>query len=126
MSVGITTVEQDQTVELKRKDVKQRKKSVGWLVAGNAAAAIAQWLYLVIATKIQGVEAAGIFAYSMAVCTPIVMLTALQMRALQASDVSGQFHFSVYFSLRLFSSVVAVLLISIFAFAFRFFPKQYK
>lgn len=115
MSVG-SVVEGDPDVDTGKPPPRLAgKKSVGWLVAGNTAAAIAQWLYLAMATKIGGVESAGIFAYGIAVCTPIVTFTGLQMRALQASDVSRLFPFATYFSLRLLSLIPAIVLIGIAA-----------
>lgn len=115
MLTDAVSTPEDPRIEAASPQAGLRIKAVGWMVAGNSIAALAQWLYLAASAKLAGINATGVFAYSVAVCAPIVMLTGLQMRALQASDVSKQFSFAVYFSLRIISAIAAVFFISLAA-----------
>jgi O-antigen/teichoic acid export membrane protein len=53
----------------------------------------------------------GQFALGVAVTGPIVILTALSLRAVQATDATGQYRFGEYLALRLSTGLVSLLLI---------------
>ena len=87
-----------------------------WLVAGNATIALSQWFIVLIASKLGGPAAAGRYAYALAICTPIVVLTGLQLRAIQASDAAGEYSFADYLTLRSLTLIVAAAVVAIAAF----------
>lgn len=78
-----------------------------WLTAGNAAAAAVQVGYLILASKVAGVDGAGRFAYASTLATQAMLLAGLQLRILQASDVRDEFPFSCYFTLRMATTLLA-------------------
>lgn len=61
-------------------------------------------------------EIMGQYTLSLAICTPIVLLTNMQLRAVQATDANNSYRFGLFFGLRLLSSVLALFfIISAFA-----------
>lgn len=81
---------------------------LAWMVSGNLCQALAQWGYLVVTTKLAGVEGAGRYAYANAICTQVVLLTGLHLRSLQGSDTRMDFPFAAYFTLRAATAAVSV------------------
>ena len=65
-------------------------------------------MYLVLAAKLAGVADAGRLAYATTLATQIVLLTGLQLRLLQASDINHEYAFSCYFTLRLATGLAAL------------------
>ncbi len=85
------------------------------MVAGNATIALSQWLILLIASKIGGPTTAGRYAYALAICTPIVVLTGLQLRSIQASDTACEYSFADYLTVRSLTLLVAAMILAIAA-----------
>lgn len=79
---------------------------VGWL--GYAAC---QWLMLSVMAKLGSSLVVGQFAYALALCAPVFMLTNLQLRGVQSTDALSEYRFSDYMTLRLLGSTAGVLLI---------------
>jgi len=84
-----------------------RRNSI-WTVAGNLTYAACQWGILVALAKLGSPEMVGQFAIGLAITAPIVMLTNLQLRAVQATDAHEQFSFSTYIGLRLVTTTMAL------------------
>ena len=87
------------------------KKNFAWTFLGNVVYGAGQWGILVLLAKIGSPEMVGQFALGLAVCLPVVMLTNLNLRAVQATDVKGEFVFGQYLGLRLLTTALAVLAI---------------
>lgn len=86
-----------------------------WTLAGHLVAAACKWLELTLLAKAGTRDMVGQFAYALALTAPIVMLTNLQLRAVQATDARGQFPFRTYLGLRLVGNVVALAAIGVVA-----------
>lgn len=84
-----------------------------WTFIGNAIYAACQWGILVVLAKLGSPEMVGQFTLGLAVTAPIIMLTNLQLRGVQATDAKQQFWFSDYLGLRLISTGLALLIITI-------------
>ena len=82
-----------------------------WSFGGNLVYAASQGALLVLLAKLGSTEAAGRFALALAITTPIMRFTGLELRSIQATDATGQFDFADYFKLRLLGNLVAMLLI---------------
>ncbi|WP_414585251.1 lipopolysaccharide biosynthesis protein [Scytonema sp. PCC 10023] len=82
-----------------------------WTFVGNLVYAACQWGMLVVLAKVGSPEMVGQFTLGLAVTAPVVMLTNLQLRYVQATDVKHQYIFGDYLSLRIASSVLALLVI---------------
>ncbi|WP_168123457.1 oligosaccharide flippase family protein [Paenibacillus sp. HB172176] len=98
------------------------KKNMSWTFVGNVIYSGAQWLILVVLSKLGSVEMVGRYALALAIVTPIMLLTNLQLRVVQATDASQQFKFTDYLSLRLittlfgFSILVTILIVMNYSF----------
>jgi len=83
-----------------------------WSLFGWAGYAACQWLMLSIMAKIGSAEVIGQFAYALAICAPLFMLTNLQLRGVQSTDALSEYRFSDYLTLRLLGSTAAVLVVA--------------
>lgn len=79
-----------------------------WTLIGNIVYAGSQWLILVILAKIGSPALVGRFSLALAITAPVLMLTNLQLRAIQATDAKGEYQFGEYLGLRLLTAVLAL------------------
>jgi O-antigen/teichoic acid export membrane protein len=91
-------------------------------VAGNTVYALSQWAVFSILTKTTTLEVVGRFALGLAITAPVFLFANLQLRSLQATDVSGRTAFSDYFGLRLATTSGALLFIAITTLVGRYSP----
>ncbi|NMG08834.1 oligosaccharide flippase family protein [Brasilonema sp. UFV-L1] len=82
-----------------------------WTFVGNLVYAGCQWGMLVVLAKLGSPEIVGQFTLGLAVTAPVFMLTNLQLRYIQATDVKHQYLFGDYLSLRIISTLLALLVI---------------
>jgi O-antigen/teichoic acid export membrane protein len=82
---------------------------VAWTLAGNTIYAGCQWAMLVVIAKLGSADALGSFALAFALTAPVMMLSGLQLRAVQATDAQHQFEFGHYLALRLITTGAALL-----------------
>ncbi len=87
------------------------KKNFGWAFVGNIINAAGQWVMLSALAKICSVEVVGLFGLAMAVSTPIVSFTNLQLSLVYVTDVNDQYKFSEYLALRLLTIIFAFILV---------------
>lgn len=78
---------------------------------GTAMYALSQWIMLLVITKFQGVEAAGVYSLYLAILTPLNILTNYGLRNFISSDVNHEFSETTYLSLRYFGVLVFYLLV---------------
>jgi O-antigen/teichoic acid export membrane protein len=79
-----------------------------WTLGGNLVAAACKALQLMLLAKAGTPDMVGQFAFALAVTAPVVMLTNLQLRNVQATDAQGQFSFETYLGVRLAGNVLAL------------------
>ncbi|HEY3443680.1 MAG TPA: oligosaccharide flippase family protein [Paludibaculum sp.] len=89
-----------------------------WTLAGNAIYAASQWGLLSILAKLGGRDVLGEYALAVALTAPVAMLAHLNLRAVLATDVSGQRRFRDYISLRLVVSGLALAAMAVMAAVF--------
>lgn len=89
------------------------RQNFSWTFVGNIIYAASQWGMLVVLAKLGSPEMVGQFTLGLAVTAPIILLSNLQLRQIQATDVDGKYQFGDYFGLRLICTGVALLAISI-------------
>jgi O-antigen/teichoic acid export membrane protein len=87
------------------------RHSVAWSLAGNLTYALSQWALLASVSKLGGAQMVGELALSLAITSPIFLLTNLQLSTVQTTDTFDRFTFGDYLSLRLASTVAALVLI---------------
>jgi O-antigen/teichoic acid export membrane protein len=93
------------------------RKNFSWTFIGNVVYAVCQWGMLVVLAKLGSPEMVGQFTLGLAVTAPIIMFTNLQLRAVQATDAKQQFLFSDYLGLRLISTGLALVIITIICYS---------
>jgi O-antigen/teichoic acid export membrane protein len=91
--------------------------SVGfsWSFVGWVGYALCQWLILSVTAKLGTPTLVGEFAFATALAGPIFMLMNLQLRGVQSTDARNEYCFSDYLTLRVFGSVLAVMVIAVAA-----------
>lgn len=87
------------------------RTSFSWIFAGNVINAGTQWGLLILLTKLFEPEVFGRFALALSIVTPIFVGSALQLRAVQVTDVQDTSRFTDYLLLRLATNLLAVLCI---------------
>jgi O-antigen/teichoic acid export membrane protein len=91
------------------------RRNFSWTFAGSAIYALSQWGVVVVLTKLGNPEMVGQFTLGLAIAAPVVMFTNLQLRHIQVTDAKQQYQFADYFGLRLLSTGLAFLIISLLA-----------
>src|SRR5213593_2959668 len=91
-----------------------------WALAGNTVYAASQWGLIVILARLGDSTAVGRFALGLAIASPLLMLTNLQLRTVQATDVGARFRFGHYVALRLLGSAAFLLSIAVAALGARY------
>ncbi|HYW41971.1 MAG TPA: oligosaccharide flippase family protein [Bryobacteraceae bacterium] len=91
------------------------RSSFAWTLAGNTFYAAAQWAALSLVAKLGGSEMLGQYALAVALTTPLVMLSHLNLRAVLATDMDGRQPFGNYLVVRLGVSGLGLVGIAILA-----------
>ena len=84
------------------------RDNFSWTLAGNVVYAACQWLTLVVMAKTGTPEMVGQFALALAIVTPVITLSSLQLRVLQSTDASRDFVFGDYLAVRLVTAVITI------------------
>src|SRR5215471_13039004 len=71
-----------------------------WALAGNISYALCQWGMIVALAKMSSSFMVGQFSLGLAISTPVLMFTNLQLRSVQATDVKRFYSFGSYLGLR--------------------------
>lgn len=77
------------------------------MMTGNGFYAACQWGMLIVLSKLGSPEVVGQFALATAIISPVVMVTNMQLRGVQATDAKKQYFFSDYVVVRVISAVAA-------------------
>jgi O-antigen/teichoic acid export membrane protein len=95
-----------------------------WIFTGNVAYCACQWAILVALAKLSNPLELGRFALGLAIASPILTFTNLQLKVVQSTDASGLYRFGDYFGLRLITTVIGLAGIVLIAFVGRFGPES--
>lgn len=98
---------------MQQKKILTLRHNFSWTFTGNFVYAVCQWGILVMLAKLGSPEIVGQFTLGLAVTAPVIMLTNLQLRIVQATDAKKQYRFSDYLGLRLISTALALLVIAV-------------
>jgi O-antigen/teichoic acid export membrane protein len=83
-----------------------------WTFVGNVVYSACQWGILVLLAKIGNPEMVGKYGLAMAIATPVLALSSLQLRAVLTTDVKEKIHFGEYLGFRLLTTVLSLLVIA--------------
>src|SRR5947209_14419504 len=87
------------------------RANFSWTFIGNIVYAGCQWAMLVVLAKLGSPELVGRFALGFAVTAPVVMLTNLQLRGVQATDARQEHRFGEYLALRLVAAPLSLAIV---------------
>lgn len=82
-----------------------------WTLIGNAIYAICQWGMLVVLAKLGSPQIVGQFALVSAIIAPVIMITNMQLRGVQATDAKREYFLSDYIGVRIASTTLAFLIV---------------
>src|SRR3954466_10247547 len=77
------------------------RRNFSWTLAGSVIYFGCQWAITVVLAKLGSAEMVGQFAFALAIVMPVIALTGLQLRVVQATDAKHEFDFGYYLGLRL-------------------------
>lgn len=83
-------------------------KGFSWVFAGTLVYVLSQWGMLSVLSKLGNPEVVGVFSLGLAITTPIIVFSGLQLRQVQATDAQGDFTFGEYLGLRFFTIALAL------------------
>lgn len=87
------------------------RRGVAWTVAGNVVYLGCQYGMLIAIAKFGDPSSVGQFALALAVAAPIMVLSQMQLRQLQVTDVRGEARFGDYLWHRILLTAAALLVI---------------
>jgi O-antigen/teichoic acid export membrane protein len=91
-----------------------------WTFVGNIVYSACQWSMLVVLAKLGNPEMVGQYGLAMAVVTPILALSSLQLRAVLTTDVKEKVPFGEYLGFRLTTTVISLLIIGTIPFVMHY------
>jgi O-antigen/teichoic acid export membrane protein len=98
-------------VAVQHREGSSLRADFSWVFVGNAVYAGGQWAILMLLAKLTRPELVGQYALGLAIVLPVIMFASLQLRLVVASDISQQIHFGHYLSLRLLTTILALIII---------------
>ncbi|MFD1607117.1 oligosaccharide flippase family protein [Oceanobacillus luteolus] len=84
------------------------KENFSWNFVGSVVYSASQFFILILLAKFGNPVMVGLYSIGLAITAPIIMLTNLQLRQIQATDTSNYYTFNDYFGLRIISGIVAI------------------
>ncbi len=104
-------MEIEQPLTVTRTAIPSLRANFAWTLAGNVLYGACQWGMLSVLAKLGNASIVGQFTLGLAVSAPVFMFTNLQLRAVQATDMSAESGFANYFTLRLLSTLLGLMVV---------------
>jgi len=90
------------------------RRNLAWTLTGNVIYAGCQWGCLVVLSRVGNAEMVGQFALGLAIANPVILMSQLQLRSLQATDAShSEYRPGDYVALRLVMTLLALAVIAV-------------
>lgn len=94
------------------------KENFSWALTGNVVYAASQWGILIVLVRLASTEIVGRYTLALAITAPVILLCNLQLRVVQAADVSGRYQLGDYLGLRLVTTTLALIVVAAIALSF--------
>ena len=91
------------------------RKNFAWTLSGTSIYGACQFAMLSVIAKLGSPALVGRYGLALAITAPVVMLTRLQLRNIQATDARDEYRFSDYLSLRVISTLAGLAIIGLIA-----------
>jgi O-antigen/teichoic acid export membrane protein len=88
------------------------RSNFAWVLTGNVVYAACQWGMIVALAKLGSTYMVGQFSLGLAIATPVLMFTNLNLRAVQATDAKRLYSFVEYLQLRSVLTLAAIAVIA--------------
>lgn len=88
------------------------RRNFSWTFIGNGVYSACQWGMLVVLAKLGSPEIVGQFTLGLALTSPVIMFTNLQLWAVQVTDVKEEYTFGDYLGLRVIMSSLAIVIVT--------------
>jgi O-antigen/teichoic acid export membrane protein len=75
--------------------------NLAWMVVGTVWNGFCQWAMLIVLAKLGTIDMVGAFTLGLAIATPILMFSCLNLRSIFVTDQLAAYRFHEYFTLRL-------------------------
>jgi len=85
--------------------VSPTKANFLWMMLGNGIYALCLWGVLIVLAKLGSPQVVGQFALASAITAPVIMITKMQLRGVQATDARREYWLSDYIAVRVMSLV---------------------
>lgn len=87
------------------------RRHIPLILGANIVYALCQWTVLIVLAKVGSTQLVGEFALGLAISTPLMMFSALQLRTLLVTDQENKYNFSDYLTVRLLAISVTLILL---------------
>lgn len=91
------------------------RKNFIWMMIGRGVYATCQWLIIIVIARFTSPEKLGNFTYALAVSSPFILFSQMNLRTFMATDTRDQFELEDFFSTRFVSMIVVMVIISFIA-----------
>lgn len=100
--------------------IANNKEKYFWNMLGSICNAVLSIVLLLIINRVAGSESGGIFSLAYSNAQLMMVIGGFEIRTLQATDIKNEFKFETYFTLRLLTIGVMVIICAIYASTFGF------
>lgn len=96
------------------------KKNVLYMFMANFIYALSNWFQLSLVSKFMNINDLGEYTLSIAIVSPLFLFFCMQLRSLILTDHKDEFSYATYFSFRLFTSIIFLLIVCFLGILMRF------
>lgn len=96
------------------------KKNVLYMFMANFIYALSNWFQLSLVSKLMNINDLGEYTLSIAIVSPLFLFFCMQLRSLILTDHKDEFSYATYFSFRLFTSIIFLLIVCFLGILMRF------
>src|SRR5699024_6794539 len=92
------------------------KKNFSWNLLGSVIFAATQWLLIIVLTRLGSVEMVGYYTLGLAITSPLILFTNLQLRVLQATAKEDDYQFQDLVATRNITNTIFIRWLIIYLF----------
>lgn len=97
----------------------ERVTGIGLTILGNLVFNLSQWIMLMRLNEYGGMAQVGVFTYSLAICSPLMLLAGAGLRPTQIVDTSDDYNISSYTLARILTGALGAGLVILLSLALR-------
>ncbi len=86
--------------------IKKLKSNIIWLTSARFIYALMQWLTVAIIARLDSTEMLGLYTYSIALITPLIIFSQMNMQTFVVTDALSKYTYSEYFTTRVIMTLI--------------------